>query len=201
MASRVEERRLGYSFSSVILEETVLKILVTYATSEGHTRKIARQVADRIASAGHAIELLDLGNAADIEIRRFDGVILAASVHMGHYQRSLTDFVANQCKPLKEVSTLFLSVSLSAAGHDTEDWSGLDRIMKDFIDATGWTPDRVEQVAGAYLPSQYDIFRRFIMRKIIASKDSEADLSSDLDYTDWRALDRIIDDWTNSLNQ
>ena len=178
-----------------------MKILVTYATSEGHTRKIGRQVTDRIANAGHAVELLDLGNAVDIELRRFDGAILAASVHMGHYQRSLTDFVANHFKTLKEVPTLFLSVSLSAAGHDTEDWSGLDRIMTDFVEATGWTPDRVEQVAGAYMPSQYDIFRRFIMRRIIATKDAKTDLSSDYDYTDWRALDRIIDDWINSLKQ
>jgi menaquinone-dependent protoporphyrinogen oxidase len=192
---------LDCSFDCIFLEETVLKILVTYATSEGHTRKIGRQVTDRIANAGHAVELLDLGNAADIELGRFDGAILAASVHMGHYQRSLTDFVANQCKALKEVPTLFLSVSLSAAGHDTEDWSGLDRIMTDFVEATGWTPDRVEQVAGAYMPSQYDIFRRFIMRRIIATKDAKTDLSSDYDYTDWRALDRIIDDWINSLKQ
>jgi menaquinone-dependent protoporphyrinogen oxidase len=192
---------LDCSFDYIFLEETVLKILVTYATSEGHTRKIGRQVTDRIANAVHAVELLDLGNVADIELRRFDGAILAASVHMGHYQRSLTDFVAKQFKTLKEVPTLFLSVSLSAAGHDTEDWSGLDRIMTDFVEATGWTPDRVEQVAGAYMPSQYDIFRRFIMRRIIATKDAKTDLSSDHDYTDWRALDRIIDDWINSLKQ
>ena len=178
-----------------------MKILVTYASSDGHTRKIGRQVADGIASAGHAVELLDLADATDIDIGRFDGAILAASVHMGHYQQSLTDFVAHHSKPLKQVSTLFLSVSLSAAGHDAEDWKGLDRIIKDFVDATGWTPGRVEQIAGAYLPSQYDVFRRFIMRKIIANKDASADLSSDHDYTDWGALDRIIDDWLRTLHQ
>ena len=176
-----------------------MKILVSYATNDGHTRKIGRHVSDRIADAGHTVELLDLANATDIDLGRFDGALLAASVHMGHYQRSLTDFVDNHLKGLKKVPTLFLSVSLSAAGHDTDDWTGLDRTMKDFIEATGWKPDRVEQVAGAYMPSQYDIFRRFIMRRIIASKDSEADLGSDHDYTDWRALDGIIDRWQGEV--
>lgn len=154
-----------------------------------------------IANAGHAVELLDLADTMDIDLGRFDGAILAASVHMGHYQRSLTDFVTGQSKSLKGIPTLFLSVSLAAAGHDTEDWTGLDRIMEDFIEATGWTPGRVEQIAGAYMPSQYDIFRRFIMRRIIASKDSGTDLGADHVYTDWGALDRIVDDWQNSLGQ
>lgn len=178
-----------------------MKILVTYATSDGHTRKIGRHIADMIANAGHAVELLDLADTMDIDLGRFDGAILAASVHMGHYQRSLTDFVTGQSKSLKGIPTLFLSVSLAAAGHDTEDWTGLDRIMEDFIEATGWTPGRVEQIAGAYMPSQYDIFRRFIMRRIIASKDSGTDLGADHVYTDWGALDRIVDDWQNSLGQ
>lgn len=178
-----------------------MKILFTYASSEGHTRKIGRHVVDRLADAGHTVELLDLANAADVDLGRFDGAILASSIHMGHYQRSLTDFVAEQCKTLKEIPTLFLSVSLAAAGHDTEDWASLDRILEDFTEATGWTPGRVEQIAGAYLPSQYDIFRRFIMRRIIASRDPESDLNSDQVYTDWLSLDRIIDDWQNSLTR
>jgi len=184
---------------SSVLEEAALKILVTYASSEGHTRKIGRQVADRIAHAGHAVELLNLADASDIDVSGFDGVILAASVHVSHYQRSLTEFAARQSKPLNDIQTLFLSVSLAAAGHDTEDWKGLDRIVNDLVEATGWTPNRVEHIAGAYLPSQYDIFRRFIMRKIIVRNDPSADPSSDHDYTDWRALDGVIDSWLSAL--
>jgi menaquinone-dependent protoporphyrinogen oxidase len=69
-------------------------------------------------------------------------------------------------------------VSLAAAGHDAEDWRGLDSILDDLETATGWTPGRVEQIAGASLPTQYYVFRRFIMRRIIAAKDPETDLNS-----------------------
>jgi len=177
-----------------------MKVLVTYATSEGQTRKIARQVADRIADANQAVELIELSDAGDIDLGRFDGAILAASLHVGHYQRALSDFVANQTKNLQMKPTLFLSVSLTAAGHTAEDWKGLDSVLKDFIEATGWTPGRVEQVAGAYLPSQYDIFRRFVMRRIIASRHLGADLDADREYTDWSALNLIVDDWLGTLD-
>lgn len=176
-----------------------MKILVAYATSEGQTRKIARQITDRIFDSNHTVELLEVSNADYIELGRFDGVILAASVHMGHYRKTLSDVVAKKAKFLQKKPTLFLSVSLAAAGHEAEDWKGLDRVLRDFTQATGWTPDHVEQVAGAYLPSKYDIFRRFVMRRIIASKDLDVDLDADLEFTDWDSLNLIVDNWLSGL--
>lgn len=176
-----------------------MKLLVAYASTEGQTQKIARHVANRIAEAGHTVELLALSDARDIELARFDGAILAASVHAGKYQRVLSDFAAERARDLAARPTLFLSVSLAAAGHDAEDWKGLNRIFTEFTEATDWTPRRVEQVAGAYRPSQYDMFRRFIMRRIIAAKDPDADLDADREYTDWSAVNRVVDEWLANL--
>lgn len=117
-----------------------MKLLVAYATSEGQTRKIARHVADRLADAGHAVELLSLKDAAGIDPGRFDRIILGASVHVGHYQRALADFVSEHAEALKGKPTLLLSVSLAAAGHRAEDWRGIEAIVRDFEKATGWSP-------------------------------------------------------------
>lgn len=177
-----------------------MKLLIAYASSEGHTRKIARFLMDRAAEAGHSVELLPVAEAAEIDIARFDRVILAASVHVGHYQRAMTDFAAREVGPLSRVPTLFLSVSLAAAGHDAEDWQGLDRIVSDFMAATGWKPGRVEQIAGAYKPSEYDIFRRFVMRRIVAAEDPGADPDADREYTDWAALGGLLDAWLSDAD-
>jgi len=170
-----------------------MKFLIIYASTEGHTRKIARFVADRLADAGHMAELLNAAEADDIDLARFDRAILAASVHLQHYQKSLTDFVAARTTALAAMPTLFLSISLTAAGHEDEDWQELDRIMADFTAATGWNPGQTAQIAGAYMPSRYDIFRRFVMRRIVAKKDPGADLDRDHDYTDWDALAELAD--------
>lgn len=172
-----------------------MKVLVSYATTEGQTRRIARHVADRIADMGHMVELSRTDDADDIDLTRFDRVVVAASVHVGHYQRGISEFAAKHAAKLGEKPSLFLSVSLAAAGHDAEDWRGLDKILADFQDATGWTPGRVEQIAGAYQPSQYDVFTRFAMRRILGKKDPDADLDQDKDYTDWTALDALIGEW------
>lgn len=172
-----------------------MKLLIAYASTEGQTRKIARHVADRLAGAGHSVELLGLKDAEGIDLHRFDRVILAASVHAGNYQSELSRFVEAQVAALNGRKCLFLSVSLAAAGHEAEDWRGLEHILRDFLDATGWEPDRVAQIAGAYKPSEYDIFRRFVMKRILATKDPEADPDTDREYTDWPALDALVDGW------
>ena len=172
-----------------------MKVLVAYASSEGQTRKIARWISDRIADSGHSVELASVADAAGIDFGRFDRVILAASIHVGHYQRAFTDFVSTEAKNMRGTQVLFLSNSLAAAGHDAEEWTGLDRVLSDICAATGWTPDKTEQIAGAYKPSQYDVFRRFVMRRIVAAKDPQAELDADKEYTDWQRLTEEVDDW------
>ncbi|WP_368667750.1 flavodoxin domain-containing protein [Salipiger sp. PrR002] len=184
--------------SGAFLDEVDVKILIGYATYQGQTRQIARHVADHVVAAGHAVELLETSDADDIDLDRFVRVILAAPVHASEYPRALTDFVRDHVEQLNRMPTLFLSVSLSAAGHDSEDWRGLDRILEDFSSATGWCPGRTEQIAGAYRPHEYDVFRGFIMRRIIARKDPEAALNEDKEYTNWGALDQRVDFWLRS---
>ncbi|KIT17782.1 flavodoxin domain-containing protein [Jannaschia aquimarina] len=177
-----------------------MKLLVAYATTEGQARKTARHLTERAHGAGHTVEMLALADADGVNPSGFDGVVLAASIHASQYQSALGDFAAREAEALNRVPTLFVSVSLAAAGHSAEEWRSLDRILADFTKATGWTPGQVEQVAGAYRPGQYDIIRRFIMRQIISDRDPDADPGQDKEYTDWDALDTAFDAWLASLS-
>lgn len=172
-----------------------MKLFIGYATKEGQTRKIARHVADRLVDMGHSVELGPLGDLGPLDLTRFDGAILAGSLHVGHYQKALSDFADKQAVRLNDMPTLMISVSLAAAGHDAEEWRSLEGILSDFTEATGWTPGQVAEVAGAYTPSRYDIFRRFAMRRIITVKDPTADMDWDKEYTDWPALDATLSEW------
>ncbi len=172
-----------------------MKLLIGYATSEGQTRKIARHIADRAVDHGHAVELLALADADDISLSRFDAILLAASVHVSHYPKAFSQFVSDHADELGKANARFLSVSLAAAGHDAEDWRGLDQIVADFTAATGWTPSETKHIAGAYCPSHYDPVTGFVMRRIIAKKDPGADPKTDKEYTDWADLDGWVDRW------
>ncbi|SHH82590.1 flavodoxin domain-containing protein [Marivita hallyeonensis] len=176
-----------------------MKLFIGYATNEGQTRKIAQYVADRCVDLGHSVEMMGLTDAGSVDLARFDGAVLGGSVHAGHYQRVLSDFAADHVMALDAIPTLMISVSLAASGHEAEDWRALDKILADFKDATQWTPGEVAQVAGAYKPSEYDVFRRFIMRRIIKAKDPEVDPDWDAEFTDWEALDATVTAWLQRI--
>ena len=173
-----------------------MKIVVAYATTEGQTRKVARFAADRLADAGHAVELLALGDAADLDLTRFDAAILAGSVHGHRYQAALVALARAQAAALSARPTLFLSLSLSAAGEDEEDWAGLRQVAESFFTETGWRPDRTEHVAGAFHFGEYDFFKAWVMRRIARDKGVQVDPSGDTEFTDWAALGAALDEWS-----
>ena len=51
----------------------------------------------------------------------------------------------------------------------------------------------IQQVAGALRFTQYDFFKKFIMR-MIAKKAGEKDPSGDKEYTDWARLNVLLNE-------
>jgi menaquinone-dependent protoporphyrinogen oxidase len=176
-----------------------MKILIVHATTEGQTRKVARHVFARLAAAGHAPALIAAGEADGVDPGGFDGVVVAGSVHAGRFQKELVAWVGAEASALSRVPGLFLSVSLTAAGEDPQDWAGLRACVDRFVEETGWTPGRVEHVAGAFRFSEYDFFKSWAMRWIAAQKDETVVPGQDKEYTDWAALERVVLDWTAGL--
>jgi menaquinone-dependent protoporphyrinogen oxidase len=107
--------------------------------------------------------------------------------------------VRGAARELDRVPALFLSVSLTAAGKDAGDWEGLRASVARFTQETGWTPARVEHVAGAFRFSEYDFFKSWAMRWIAAERDDTVKPGEDKEYTDWEALGAVLKDWTAGL--
>ena len=168
-----------------------MKTAIIYATTEGQTRKICQFLADRLVDLGVSVELLDVDDAAGTPLDRFDQVILAASIHAGGYQKSISRFVSQNVSAINNRMPVFLSVSLSAAGTDEEDWKGVHRILEAFLAETGLQPDRVEHVAGAFRFSEYDFLKTLAMRWIAHQKGEDIPRGEDREYTDWAQLEEL----------
>ena len=80
-----------------------------------------------------------------------------------------------------------------------EDLKGLAECVDRFRTQTGWTPRRVEHVAGAFRFTEYNWFKTWAMRYIQSRKDPPARSGEDVEYTDWAALDTLIDSWLSGL--
>jgi len=170
------------------------RILVLYSTTEGHTRRIALAIADRIRDHGHTVCLVDATDvSARLEADLFDAVIIGGSVHAGSHSDALTRVVTENRDLLDRVPTAFFSVSLTAAHADPDLRAEARRPVEAFTHATNWTPTMVETLAGALRFSQYGFLKKQLLRWISWRSGGPTDTTADHDLTDWPRVHRFVD--------
>jgi menaquinone-dependent protoporphyrinogen oxidase len=178
-----------------------MRILLVYGTTEGQTQKVARFVADLLAQRGQEARVVNAidEEAAAVDPREFDAVIIAASVHAGRYQSAVVHFVTRHLAGIDARPNALLSVSLAAASEDADDVSGLAQCIAAFTHQTGWTPRRIHHVAGAFRYTSYDFLKRWAMKYIAHRKGGPTDTSRDHELTDWARLTRFAADFLEDL--
>jgi menaquinone-dependent protoporphyrinogen oxidase len=172
------------------------RILVLYASTHGHTAKIAARIAAALEDDGASVDLHQLhGNKSQPAPQDYDAVILGGSIHAGHHQRALVKWAGRHHTVLDLNPSAFFSVSLTAADDAEEARAATRGYLDDFVEKTGWTPSRSATFAGALQYREYDIATRVLMRLLMQRMHHPTDASQDYDYTDWDAVER----WAHEL--
>jgi menaquinone-dependent protoporphyrinogen oxidase len=181
-------------------EALAMNLLLLYGTTEGQTEKVACFVAEHLAQQGHQTALVNAIDAtAAVDPSKVDAVIVAASLHAGRYQSGVIHFVREHLGTINARPNAFLSVSLAAASDDAADVQGLKKCIADFIHQTGWTPQYIHHVAGAFRYTSYDFLKRWAMKYIAYRKGASTDTSRDHELTDWADLARFADAFIKSM--
>jgi menaquinone-dependent protoporphyrinogen oxidase len=89
----------------------------------------------------------------------------------------------------------FFEVSLSAAADDEEARAEAARYVDEFLETTGWDPDRVGVFGGALRYSEYGFLKRALMKRIARGATGDTDTSRDYEYTDWDAVETFARDF------
>lgn len=175
-------------------------ILVAYATTHGHTRLIAERIGAVLRESGRQVELCDLGSDhPDPRPVEYEGIVVAASVHAGHHQSKILRWARAHQTALSLRPTAFVSVSLTAADDTDEARATTRRLIDDLADDSGWTPTLTLPVAGALQYHEYDLPTRVLMRLIAHRHHQPTDVSRDVDYTDWPAVERFATEFAGRL--
>lgn len=168
------------------------RILIAYASTHGQTRLIAERVGAVLRDGGLESELCDLGaKHADPHPQEFAGVVVAASIHAGHHQASVERWAKAHATTLATLPTAFASVSLTAADDSDEAHATTRALIAELCERTGWTPAQTLAVAGALKYREYDVATRILMRLIARRHHQPTDVHTDVDFTDWPAVERF----------
>jgi menaquinone-dependent protoporphyrinogen oxidase len=172
------------------------RILLVFASTHGHTAKIAARIATTLEDDGATVDLHRLdGHESPSAPLDYDAVILGASIHAGHHQRALVKWAERYHTALGLTPSAFFSVCLTAADDDEESRAATRGYLNDFVEHTDWTPDRTVTFAGAVQYREYDVATRTLMRLLMRRMHHPTDASQDYDYTDWDAVER----WAHEL--
>jgi menaquinone-dependent protoporphyrinogen oxidase len=171
-------------------------ILIVYGTTDGHTRKIAQVLAEDLRANLCSVDTLDAaGPLWHLSAEGYDGVIVAASVHIGDYQRAVARWVRAHAPMLNTMPTAFLSVCLAVVERRIESRQEILRIMKRFLARCGWKPTITKMVAGALPYTRYGWLKRQMMKRIVAKGGGDTDTTRDYEYTDWIDLRNFAQDF------
>lgn len=171
-------------------------ILVAYATTEGQTRKVAEFIAERLRIRGHRVDLVDLATPAAVGIGgAYQAAFIGGSVHQHKHQSALMHFVKSNRDWLASLPVALFSVSLAAAMDDMDSRLEARRLANEFLDESGLKPLGVRCVAGALKYTQYDYFKRLIMRMIARQRGGSTDTEHDHEYTNWDDVEAFVDEF------
>ena len=171
-------------------------ILVAYATSEGHTRKVAEFIAERLRIRGHRVDLVDVASASAQDVTAaYQAAFVGGSVHEHEHQKALMHFVKSNRAWLAALPVALFSVSLAASMDDIDSRLEARRMADAFVDESGLRPLVTRCVAGALKYTQYDYFKRLIMRLIARQQGHSVDTSQDHEYTDWDDVEAFVDEF------
>jgi menaquinone-dependent protoporphyrinogen oxidase len=143
------------------------------------------------------------GYGEHVDLGKYDGVIVGASVHAGHHQNEMLTWIGHHHTRLSAVPSAFFSVSLTAADDADEARATVRELIDDVLDSTGWTPRETVAFAGALQFKEYNlptrVLMRLIARRIEHQTGAHVDIHEDTDYTDWAAVDRFAEAFAASL--
>jgi menaquinone-dependent protoporphyrinogen oxidase len=180
-----------------------MKYFIAYSTIEGQTRKIAETVASVIERAGDHAVIMNISDLLEFTLERPDGAILCAPIHIGRYPSSFADFVHREAEWLNAVPSAFVSVTLAIRSDNESERREAMHFADVLTEQTDWRPRLVHHAAGALRFTQYDFFKRWMMRRISEKEGGPTDTSQDYELTDWKALQMFVADFlerTGSAN-
>jgi menaquinone-dependent protoporphyrinogen oxidase len=165
------------------------RIPVFFATTEGHTRRIAETIASVLREQGFQSEAVLVSDSeTPYDWSTAVNAVVGASLHRGRHQPCAEKFVRREAQHLNKRPAAFFSVSLSAASRNPSEVAAAGHIATTFLRATEWQPHRVACFAGKLAYTQYGFVKRWFMRRIAEREGGPTDTSRDHDLTNWAAV-------------
>jgi menaquinone-dependent protoporphyrinogen oxidase len=160
-----------------------------YASHDGHSRRIAQRIADRLAGEGIVAVPRDLAEG-HVAVDGEDLVVVVAAVRYGRHLPQAERFLAAFAALASPPSLVFLSVNLTARKSNKKTAADNPYLRKS-LHRHGVTPVLARAIAGRLDYPRYTPFDRFMIRLIMTMTKGPTDPTATVEFTDWDEVDGL----------
>ena len=165
-------------------------IVIIYSTTDGHTREICSRLQIIIEQDGHQVTLIPIEDASEVELNKFNKIVVGASIRYGKHSKMIYEFISNNQKILDEKPNAFFSVNVVARKPD-KNRPETNPYLKKFLSQISWKPKELAVFAGKIDYQKYTIFDRLMIRMIMWITKGPTDPKANIEFTDWNQVNNF----------
>jgi menaquinone-dependent protoporphyrinogen oxidase len=170
-------------------------ILITYSTTDGHTRSICQQLAKLVAEQ-HEVRLSAMSEEPDIDLAPFDKVVIGASIRYGKHQPQVFDFIKRNQSALEAKPNAFFSVNVVARKPE-KNTPETNPYLQKFLKKIAWQPRTLAVFAGKIDYPSYGFVDKQMIRFIMWMTKGPTDPTATIEFTDWEK----VDEFASTINE
>ena len=161
--------------------------LIIYSSTDGHTKIISEKIRNNLKNSNNA-ELISLDQAINLDLSKFNKIIIGASIRYGRHSRDLYKFIKSNKDILEQKKTAFFSVNVVARKIEKSN-PETNPYIKKFLKISNWKPDKVAVFAGKVDYPNYRFFDKYIIKLIMFITKGPTNTSQSYEFTNWSKVD------------
>jgi len=165
------------------------KIIILYSTTDNYTIKICYKIKEIIEQNDNRVTLLSI-DSEQIELYKFDKVIIGASIRYGKHNKKVYEFIKNNQEVLESKINAFFSVNIVARKPNKNTPETNPYLIK-FLKQISWEPKNLAVFGGKLDYQKYGIFDRQMIRFIMWLTKGDTNPKSVIEYTNWEDVDKF----------
>ena len=165
-------------------------ILIIYSTTDGHTREICLRLQKVIEHTGNQVTLVDVGDAAAIDLESFDKIVIGASIRYGKHSPAIYKFIKENTPRLDSKPNAFFSVNVVARKAEKNS-PDTNPYLKKFLKQITWQPKNLAVFAGKIDYQRYGFLDRSMIRFIMWMTKGPTNPNTNIEFTDWNQVEEF----------
>ena len=171
--------------------------LIIYSSTDGHTKTICERIIN-LLEEGNKTKLVSLEDAKNLDISKFNKIIIGASIRYGRHSKDLYKFIELNKNVLDQKQSVFFSVNVVARKLEKNS-PDTNPYIKKFLKISKWKPKKIGVFAGKVDYPKYGLFDKYIIKLIMLITKGPTDTSQSYEFTDWEKVDVFAKElWLNS---